>query len=116
MVSTVKYGSGEYSPTPSHGLPAFVNGTATGYMCRDCGHIQKDLDSIFDDLCPVCLKNWALQNGVSRLLPTAEVLGETKALVPTVKMDLSNKLGEASTVIMRTDCRKKFTNKEDSNL
>lgn len=86
----IKFGSGEYSPTPSHGLPAFVNGKATGYMCTQCGHMQKDLDPIFDDLCPVCLKNWALKQGVSRLLPTAEVLETTRALEPTVKIDLNN--------------------------
>ncbi len=85
----IKFGSGEYSPTPSHGLPAFVNGKATGYMCTQCGHMQKELDPIFDDLCPVCLKNWALKQGVSRLLPTAEVLETTRALEPTIKIDLN---------------------------
>jgi hypothetical protein len=100
------YKSGEYSPTPSHGLPAFVNGMATGYMCRACGHIQKDLDPVFDDLCLICLKNWALKNGVSRLLPTAEVLEAAKALEPTVKIDLSKeevtkKRSQATTVIIK---------------
>lgn len=105
MVSNVKFGSGEYSPTPSHGLPAFIDGKATGYMCRTCGHLQKDLDPVFDDICPICLKNWALQNGVSRLLPTAEALEASKALEPTVKIVLTQeettkKKSQATTVIM----------------
>lgn len=108
MVSNIKYSSGEYAPTPSHGLPAFVDGKATGYMCRECGHLQKDLDPIFEDICPVCLKNWAIKNGVSRLLPTAEVLESAKALEPTVKIDLSKEeqtqaRSQATTVIIRND-------------
>lgn len=106
MANNNNFGSGEYSPTPSHGLPAFIDGRATGYMCRECGHIQKDLDPIFDDLCPICLKNWALKQGVSRLLPTAEVLEASKALEPTVKIDLSKeevtkKRSQATTVIIK---------------
>lgn len=106
MVNNIKHGSGEYSPTPSHGLPAFIDGKATEYMCRECGHIQKDLDPMFDDICPVCLKNWAIQNGVSRLLPTSEVLEAAKPLEPTVKIDLSKeeatkKRSQATTVIIK---------------
>lgn len=100
------YDSGEYAPTPSHGLPAFVNGKPTGYMCTECGHMQKDLDPVFDDICPVCLKNWALKQGVSRLLPTADVLETTRALEPTVKMDCMTKViksrSDATTVIIKT--------------
>lgn len=89
-MSHTKYGSGEYSPTPSHCLPSFANGVPTGYMCIKCGHMQKDLDPIFDDICPVCLKNWALKQGVSRLIPTAEALEHEHALTPTVKVENSS--------------------------
>lgn len=104
------YDSGEYSPTPSHGLPAFTNGQPTGYMCTECGHMQKELDPVFEDICPVCLKNWALKQGVSRLLPTAEVLESTRALIPTIKMDCETKIApksrsDATTVILRNDQR-----------
>ena len=104
----VKFGSGEYNPTPSHGLPAFINGEPTGYMCTECGHMQKDLDPIFDDICLVCLKNWALKQGVSRLLPTKEVLESTRALTPTIKMDNNQNTksrGTATTVIIKINNR-----------
>lgn len=101
-----KYNSGEYSPTPAHGLPAFVDGSATGYMCRECGHLQKELDPVFEDLCLVCLKTWAIKNGVSRLLPTSEVLEAAKPLEPTVKIDMSKEevtkaRSQATTVILK---------------
>jgi hypothetical protein len=85
----IKFGSGEYSPTPSHTLPAFVNGHPRGYMCTKCGHIQKDLDPLFDDLCLICLKEWALKQGVSKLIPTADIIEHEKALEPTRKIQKS---------------------------
>jgi hypothetical protein len=93
-----KYGSGEYSPTPSHTLPAFTNGKPTGYMCMKCGNIQKDLDPLFDDLCLVCLKDWALKQGVSKMIPTADVIEHDKALEPTKTVEKSR--SDATTVII----------------
>jgi hypothetical protein len=94
-----KFGSGEYSPTPSHCLTAFVNGKPTGYMCVVCGHMQKELDPIFDDLCLYCLKEWAFKNGVSRVIPTKDAIEREFALEPTqiVKKNRS----EATTIIIK---------------
>jgi hypothetical protein len=92
------YGSGEYPPTPSHSLPAFVGGKPQGFVCTTCGHIQKDLDPIFEDLCLVCLKNWAIKQGVSRLLSMEKAIEKEKALEPTVKVQ--KKRCEQTTVII----------------
>ena len=107
-----KYGSGEYSPTPSHCLPSFVNGVPTGFMCLKCGHMQKELDPIFDDLCPVCLKDWALRQGVSRLIPTAEAIEQEHALIPTVtvenpKCPPQRSRSDATTVILNFNSKPK---------
>ena len=93
-----KFGSGEYSPTPSRSLVAFVNGKPTGYTCLVCGHMQKELDPIFDDLCLYCLREWALKQGVSRIIPMVEALEHEKALEPT---KIHKNISEATTVILR---------------
>ena len=94
-----KYGSGEYTPTPSHCLLAFVNGKPTGYICVVCGHMQKELDPTFDDLCLICLKNWAVKSGVSKMIPTAEAIELEKPLEPTKVV--KKKRAEATTVIIK---------------
>ena len=93
------FGSGEYSPTPSHSLPAFINGKMTGYVCTRCGHIQKDLDPIFDDRCLICLKDWAIKQGVTKLIPTADAVEQEKALVKTVVVKKSR--AEKTTEIIK---------------
>lgn len=99
-----KFGSGEYTPTPSHCLLAFVNGKPTGYMCVVCGHMQKELDPIFDDLCMVCMKNWAIKSGVSKLIPTADALELEMPLEPTHVV--KKQRAEATTVIIRKNTPK----------
>ena len=86
MGNNEQYPSGEYTATPSHCLPAFVGGKPQGYMCMECGHLAKELDPIFDDVCLVCLRNWAIKMKVSRMIPTAEAIAQKEALEPTVKM------------------------------
>ena len=83
------YSSGEYSPTPSHMLPAFINGEPTGYTCLACGHLQKELDPVWEDICPACLKQWAQKN-IPRMIPVKEAIEKRKALEPTVKVEKTN--------------------------
>jgi NMD protein affecting ribosome stability and mRNA decay len=103
MSNKPKYGSGEYCPTPSHALPAFVGGKPQGYMCVKCGHLVKDLDPIFDDLCLVCLREWAISMGVSKMVTAQEAL-EKDALEPTEKIEKTRH--EATTVIMNLSTAK----------
>jgi hypothetical protein len=97
MENKRKYGTDEYAATPTHCLPAFIGGKPTGYMCTKCGYLTKELDPIFDDLCLVCLKDWAIRMGVSRVIPTAEAL-DRDALEPTVKMEKSS--SDATTILL----------------
>ena len=99
-----KYGSGEYTPTPSHCLPAFVNGKPSGYMCVVCGHMQKDLDPIFDDLCMICMKEWAIKSGVSKIIPTAEALELEETLEPT--QVVKKRRSDATTIIIKKNTPK----------
>jgi hypothetical protein len=96
-----KYGSGEYSPTPAHCLPAFVNGKPAGYICVRCGHMQKDLDPIFDNLCLICLREWALKQGVSKLIPLADALEQEKPLEPSKRITKSRH--DATTQVIKKD-------------
>ncbi len=77
------FGSGEYSPTPSHMLPAFIDGEPTGFTCTTCGHLQKDLDPVWEDICPICLRSWAKLH-VPLLIQVKDALEKRKALEPTV--------------------------------
>ena len=110
METTRKYGTDEYSATPTHCLPAFVDGKPMGYICMKCGYLTKDLDPIFDDLCLVCLKDWAIHMGVSRVIPTAEAINR-EALEPTIKVDRPN--AEATTILL--NLREKETLKLNSD-
>lgn len=105
------FGSGEYCPTPTHELPAFIGGKPSGYMCPRCGYIVKDLDPIFDDLCLVCLKDWALKNGVSKMISVQEAIARD-ALEPTVAVP--KKKSDETTVIMNMVTRTK--NLEDGSV
>lgn len=98
-----QYGSGEYSPTPSHQLPAFVNGKPTGYICLKCGHICKELDPIWDDVCPICLREWAKLQGVPKLIPTEDAI-KGEALEPTKRID--NTSQDQTTRIMNLNPKK----------
>jgi hypothetical protein len=105
MGNNDKFGSGEYTATPSHCLPAFVGGKPSGYMCMACGHLTKELDPVFEDLCLICLKEWAIKQGVSRMIPTAEAIAQKEALEPTAKVtNVSTTMREranAPTVIIK---------------
>lgn len=94
-----KYGSGEYSPTPAHCLPAFIKGKPVGYICVKCGHMQKDLDPIFDNLCPICLREWALKQGVSKLIPLSDAIEQEKPLEPSKR--ISKTRSDATTEIIK---------------
>lgn len=83
MSDSEKYGSGEYNPTPSHYLPAFISGEPRGYMCIVCNHLQKDLDPVWDDICPVCLLSWAKKH-VPKMIPTKEAIKLKYPLEKTV--------------------------------
>jgi hypothetical protein len=115
MEKGLLFGSGEYSPTPTHALPAFVGGKPTGYVCLQCGYLVKDLDPIFDDLCLVCLKDWATKMGVSRLITVQEAI-ERDALEPTVPINKPK--AEATTVIMNMNLpsKSKTKNLEDGSV
>jgi hypothetical protein len=102
MNKGLKFGSGEYAPTPTHQLPAFVGGKPTGYICIKCGHLVKDLDPIFDDVCLVCLKDWAKTMGVSKMITIQEAI-DREALEPTVHIVKS--IQEATTTIMKKDTK-----------
>lgn len=85
MVGSEKFGSGEYKPTPSAILPAFINGEPRGFTCLTCGHLQIELDEFWDDVCPICLREWAKKN-ISKLVPTAYAVEQNSPLSPTVQM------------------------------
>lgn len=75
MSKESKYESGEYTATSSHILPAIIKkGNPDGYVCMKCGHLVAELDPILDDLCLICLKDWAIKSGVTRLIPIVDAI------------------------------------------
>jgi len=80
-------------------------------MCPKCGYIVKDLDPVFDNLCLVCLKDWALKNGVSKMISVQEAI-DRDALEPTV--NIPKKKSDAITVIMNMVTKTK--NLEDGSV
>ncbi len=88
MTNVSKYGSGEYSPTPSHALPAFSR-NGKGFICPACGHLELELDdNLYDDLCPRCVVTALRRLGV----PVMQTIKEyhknlDEALEPTVVVD-----------------------------
>jgi hypothetical protein len=103
MVGSEKFGSGEYRPTPSALYPAFVGGVPSGYTCIVCGHLQKELDEFWEDVCPICLKEWAKKH-LPRLMPTSEAVEQNSPLSPTVNVQKSS--NDKTTMIMNLTDKK----------
>lgn len=88
MNNARQYGSGEYTPTPSHALPAFSR-NGKGFICPACGHLELSLDeSPFEDLCPRCVITALRRHQVPSMM-TIKAFHENidEALEPTVKVD-----------------------------
>jgi hypothetical protein len=112
MVGSEKFGSGEYKPTPSALFPAFINGVPSGFTCLVCGHLQVELDEFWDDICPMCLREWAKKH-IPRLIPVAEAVDKTSPLSPTVHV--IKPTNEQTTILMDfTDGSSRSTTKSGS--
>ena len=99
--SSKKYGTDEYTATPSHILPA-ISKTGKGYICQDCGHLEVSLDNNpFDDLCPKCVLKALKTLKVPHMVKISEYFIERDdALEPTVKID-NKPNNEKTTVIIK---------------
>lgn len=88
MENARQYGSGEYTPTPSHALPAFSR-NGKGFICPACGHLELDIDNnIFDDLCHKCVIIALRRLGVPNMMTIKDYHKNLDdALEPTVKID-----------------------------
>ncbi len=100
-----EFGSDEYTPTPSHALPAFSR-NGKGFICPACGHLELSLsDSIFDDLCPNCVVTALRRLGVPQMITIKEYHRNlADALEPTVKVDKPSH--ERTTEVYTRDRRK----------
>jgi hypothetical protein len=86
--SSKKYGTDEYTATPSHVLPAFGK-NGKGYICQECGHLEVTLEnSVFDDLCPKCVLAALKTLKVPHMVKISEYVREREALEPTVKVEV----------------------------
>jgi NMD protein affecting ribosome stability and mRNA decay len=88
MSNGQQYGSGEYTPTPSHALPAFSR-NGKGFICPACGHLEISLDdSLYDDLCPKCVVTALRRLGVPQMMTIKDYHRNlAEALEPTVKIN-----------------------------
>jgi len=88
MSNGQQYGSGEYTPTPSHALPAFSR-NGNGFICPACGHLELSLgDSLYDDLCPKCVVTALRRLGVPQMMTIKDYHRNlAEALEPTVKIN-----------------------------
>jgi hypothetical protein len=98
--SSRKYGTDEYTATPSHILPA-ISKKSGGYICQECGHLEVSLvDNPFDDLCPKCVVKALRGINVPHMVKISEYLNDhEEALEPTVRVDKPN--SEKTTVVIR---------------
>ena len=88
MSNASTFGSGEYSPTPSHALPAFSR-NGNGLICPACGHLEISLDdSPYEDMCPKCVIKALRRLEVPTMLTIKNFHKNLEeALEPTVKVD-----------------------------
>lgn len=91
MENARQYGSGEYTPTPSHALPAFSR-NGKGFICPACGHLELSLDeSIYDDMCPRCVLVALRRLGVPTMMTIKDYHKNLdEALEPTAKVNKPN--------------------------
>ena len=99
--SSRKYGTDEYTATPSHILPA-IRKKSTGYICQECGHLEVSLENNpFDDLCPKCVIKALRKIEVPHMVKISEYLdNREEALEPTVRVD-NKPNSEKTTVIIK---------------
>lgn len=101
----LKFGSNEYTPTPSHTLPAFRGGIIRGYVCPACGHLTIDEDEILGLACPKCFQKWA-QEHITQMITVKEAVEKDKekdiALEPTKRYSPgTQEFKHATTVIIK---------------
>jgi len=96
-----EFGSGEYSPTPSHALPAFK-----GFICPACGHLELSIDDgLYEDLCSKCVVTALRRLGVPSMMTIKDYHRNlADALEPTVKIDKPSH--ERTTEVYTRDRRK----------
>jgi hypothetical protein len=87
MNNAHKYGSDEYSPTPSHALPAFSR-NGKGFICPSCGHLELTLDdNIYEDICPKCVIKALRKLKIPVMITIKEFHKSVEALEETKKAE-----------------------------
>lgn len=99
--SSKKYGTDEYTATPSHILPAITK-SGRGYICQECGHLEVSLENNpFEDLCPKCVLNALKTLKVPHMIKISDYLSNKEvALEPTVRVDNKSN-SDKTTVILK---------------
>jgi ribosomal protein L37AE/L43A len=111
-----KFGSAEYSPTPSHALPAFRGGIARGYVCPKCGHLSLEENELLGLTCPKCFQVWAEKN-ITQMITVKDAIEKDKeqdfALEPTKSYTPNTKeFKVATTVIIHATKPKRLIKEE----